>query len=108
VAVDGDGLESAPSVPIEVESEGYALSATARKDGVHLEWRMRSEEGYVNARVIRRGFLRDVELGSSREGRFVDATVSPNGTYRYIVVLEKDDGNKAAASSPVEIHIPDS
>jgi fibronectin type 3 domain-containing protein len=108
VAVDGDGLESAQSEPIEVESEGYALSATVRPDGIHLDWRMRSEEGFVSARVVRRGILRDVELGSTEEGRFVDSEVSPDGTYRYFVVLERDDGTEAAPSSPVEIHVPDS
>jgi len=107
VAVDEDGLESAPSDPIEVQSEGYALAATAREDGVHLEWRPRSEEGFVSARVVRRGFLGDVALGSSAEGRFVDTDVSSGSTYRYVVVLEKDDGSQAAPSSPVEIRVPD-
>jgi fibronectin type 3 domain-containing protein len=107
VVVDRDGLESAASKPIEVESEGYGLSATVRSDGVHLEWRPRSEEGFVGARVVRRGTLRDVELGSTNEARFVDTDVSPGETHRYFVVLKRDDGTEAAASSPVEIRIPD-
>jgi hypothetical protein len=107
MVVDRDGLESAASKPIEVESEGYGLSATVRSDGVHLEWRPRSDEGFVGARIVRRGLLRDDELGPTEEDHFIDTDVSPGETHRYFVVLQRDDGTEAAASSPVEIRIPD-
>lgn len=106
IALDRDGLESAPAEPIEVASEGYALTATARPDGVHLEWRARADEGFQRARIVRAGLLGAVELGVSESGSFVDRDVEPGGRYRYVVVLERGDATRAPPSSPVEIRIP--
>ena len=106
VALDRDGLESEPAESIEVESEGYGLSATARADGVHLEWNPRTEEGYRGGRITRTGLFQQKTLGFSPGSSFIDAEVSPGSTYRYYVVLEGFDQSLAPRSAPVEISIP--
>jgi fibronectin type 3 domain-containing protein len=107
VAIDRDGLESAPGDPIEVESERYGLSATVRPDGVHLEWRDRSEEGFRGGHVFRTALLQNKNLGFALENHFVDTAVRPGATYRYTVVLERIDQSLAPRSAPVEISIPE-
>jgi fibronectin type 3 domain-containing protein len=107
VAIDRDGLESAPGNPIEVESERYGLSATVRPDGVHLEWNDRSEEGFLGGHVFRTALLQNRNLGFSPENHFVDTEVRPGATYRYTVVLERDNQSLAPRSAPVEISIPE-
>jgi len=107
VAIDRDGLESAPGNPIEVESERYELSATVRPDGVHLEWSDRSEEGFLGGHVFRTALLQNKNLGFSLENRFVDTEVRPGATYRYTVVLERGNQSLAPRSAPVEISIPE-
>jgi len=107
VAIDRDGLESDPSDPIEVESEGYGLSATVRPDGVHLEWKDRSDEGFRGGHVFRTALLQNKNLGFSLENRFVDTEVRPGATYRYTVVLERLNQTLAPRSAPVEISIPE-
>ncbi len=107
VAIDRDGLESAPSNPIEVESERYGLSATVRPDGVHLEWKDRSEEGFRGGHVFRTALLQNKNLGFSLENHFVDTEVRPGATYRYTVVLERINQTLAPRSAPVEISIPE-
>jgi fibronectin type 3 domain-containing protein len=107
VAIDRDGLESAPGNPIEVESERYGLSATVRPDGVHLEWKDRSEEGFRGGHIFRTALLQNKNLGFSLENSFVDTEVRPGGTYRYTVVLERVDQTLAPRSAPVEISIPE-
>lgn len=107
VALDRDGLESAPAEPVEVRSEGYGLGAAARADGVHLTWNTRAEEGYSSARVVREGWIQSRELGFSESGEFVDPEVKPGSRYRYVVQLERLDGSRAPVSSPVEIEVPE-
>ncbi len=108
VALDRDGLESDPAEPVEVESEGYGLSATVRSDGVHLEWNPRTDEGYLGGRVTRFGLFQQKTLGFSAGNSFIDTDVRPGSTYRYFVVLEgSDDPEPTPRSSLVEISIPE-
>ena len=106
VAIDEDGLKSRRTQPIAVTSVGYAISATARTDGVHLAWNPRSEEGFRGAHVYRHGALSRSELGFSSDGSFVDAEARPGGRYRYTVVLERADRSLAPPSPIVEIQVP--
>jgi fibronectin type 3 domain-containing protein len=107
VAIDRDGLESDPANPIEVESEGYGLSATVRPDGVHLEWNGRVDEDFRRGHVFRTAFLQNKSLGFSLGNSFVDTEVRAGATYRYTVVLERTDQSLAPRSAPVEISIPE-
>ncbi len=106
IAVDRDGLDSEPAVPLRVRSVGYGLAASARPDGVHLAWDPRPAEGFRGARVFRHGRVRTRELGASEDGTWVDREVEPGTRYRYSVVLERPDGTRAPESSPVEILVP--
>jgi len=106
IAIDRDGLHSDPSDPIEVESEGYGLSATVRPDGVHLEWKERSEEGFRGGHVFRTALLQNKNLGFVAGNSFVDTDVRAGATYRYSVVLERADQSLAPRSAPIEISIP--
>jgi fibronectin type 3 domain-containing protein len=106
VALDRDGLDSEPSVPLRVQSVGYGLSASVKPDGVHLAWDPRQDEGFRAARVYRHEWLRTRELGTSPEGSWIDREVEPGGRYRYNVVLERPDGRRAPPSSAVEIIVP--
>jgi fibronectin type 3 domain-containing protein len=105
-ARDRDGLESAAAEPIVVESEGYALAATVRSDGIHLEWNPRTGEGYHGARIFLRRGLGQKELAFVEGSRYVHTDVKPGGRYRYTVVLERADASQAPASSPVEMEVP--
>jgi hypothetical protein len=107
VAIDGDDLESAPAEPLAVVSEAYDLRASAQPDGVHLEWKSRSDEGYHGARVVREGRLRDREFRVFGAGRWIDSDVKPGARYRYRVILVRPDGSLAPRSAPVEIRVPD-
>jgi len=106
VARDRDGLESAAAEPIVVESEGYALAATVRPDGIHLEWNPRTGEGYHGARIFLQRGLAQKELAFVEGSRYVHADVEPGGRYRYTVVLERADASQAPISSPVQITVP--
>lgn len=108
VAVDRDGLESAPAEPIELESEGYALSARVEAGGVALRWNPRREEGWERARVQRSGRLQTRDLGVVEGDRYVDTEVAPGDRYLYTVVLERGDSTRAPPSRPVEVVIPES
>jgi fibronectin type 3 domain-containing protein len=105
-AFDRDGLESAPSDPVAVRSEGYDLRASALADGVHLEWNPRADEGYREARVFRRTRLNRREFPPVAGSAFVDADVKPGRSYRYSVTLISEDGAPAPRSAPIEVQIP--
>ena len=107
VAIDRDGLESGPANPIGVESERYGLSATARPDGIHLEWNDRADEGFRGGHVFRTAFLQNKNLGCSLGNSFVDTEVRAGATYSYTVVLERADQSLAPRSAPVEISTPE-
>jgi fibronectin type 3 domain-containing protein len=102
VAFDADGLESAPSDPVRMSGEDYDLVARPTKGGIALRWKPRAGEGFTAARVYRLGRLRRRELARVAEDRFVDADVESGRTYRYAVVLERDDGTRAPPSAVVE------
>lgn len=106
IAFDFDGLESAPSDPVEVRGEGYELDAIPEATRIALSWNPRREEGFEGARVYRMGLFRRQELARVEGRDFVDADVEPGRTYRYSVVLERPDGTRAPASSVVEAAIP--
>jgi fibronectin type 3 domain-containing protein len=106
VAIDRDGLESAAAEPISVQSEGYALAATVRSEGVHLQWKPRSEEGYRGARIFLLGTLGQTELAFVKGSSYVHTDVKAGRRYRYAVTLERSDASPAPSSSPVEIRIP--
>ncbi len=107
VAVDQDGLASEPTQPIAVTSVGYEVRATVRKDGVHLAWNPRTEEGHRGAHVFSHGTLTRSEIGFVEGASFVDGNAKPGGRYRYTVLLERADGKLAPPSSPVEIRVPE-
>ncbi len=106
VAIDADGLESAPSDPVEVHGEDYHLAAGPAEGGIALSWNLRREEGYQAARVYRVGRLRRTELARVDGDAFVDASAEPGRTYHYAVVLEREDGTRAPASAVVEAALP--
>lgn len=106
VASDGDGLESAPSDPIAVQSEGYGLRATPEPDGVHLQWYPRDDEGYAGARVIRHGKLRQREFPPIEGSEFIDSDVVAARRYVYSVVLLDSEGHPAPPSNTIEVTIP--
>jgi fibronectin type 3 domain-containing protein len=106
VAHDRDGLESAAAEPTVVESEGYALAATLRPDGIHLEWNPRTGEGYHGARIFLHRRLGQKELAFVEGSRHVHTDIKPGARYRYTVVLERADASQAPPSSPVEIAVP--
>lgn len=106
-AIDRDGLVSAPSRSIEVDSVDYGLEARVEADGVHLSWNPRDGEGFLGAHVSREGRVQRTHLGFSSDGRFVDPDVAPGGHYAYTVVLEHADETLAPRSERVDVQVPD-
>jgi fibronectin type 3 domain-containing protein len=106
VAVDGDGLQSAPSEPIGVESLGYGLSARAESDGVHLRWNPRTAEGFRGARIVRTRWLAGQDLAFVESDAYVDRDAKPGARYRYVVILERPDATRAPPSVPVAVEVP--
>ena len=72
-ALDRDGLTSNSAEAIEIDCESYDLSATARPDGVHLEWNPRSNEGFRGAQVTRTTGLRTKHFGFQSGNQFHDS-----------------------------------
>jgi len=106
IAIDEDGLESDPAQPITVTSVGYDFHATAGADGVRLAWNPRTDEGYRGAHVFSHGTFTRSEIGFVKGASFVDSSAKPGGSYRYTVVLEREDASLAPPSAPVEIRVP--
>jgi hypothetical protein len=106
IAVDRDGLESRPSIPIRVESEDYELQAATGPAGVSLRWHASPEE-FPEARVARSSWLGARDLGRTQNGSFVDADVEPGRSYSYVVVLIRPDGSEAPPSDPLEVRVPE-
>jgi hypothetical protein len=106
IASDGDGLESAPSTPRVVQSEGYGLRATPGPEGVHLQWYPRDDEGYAGARVYRHGILNQREFPPVGGSEFIDSDVVAARRYVYSVVLLDSEGHPAPRSKPIEVTIP--
>lgn len=106
IALDRDGLVSAESTPVAAVSAGYALSAVARSDGVHLSWNPRADEGWHATHIFRGGAFGQAQIGVSFEGEFHDSLAQLGRRYVYSVALVRPDGSLGPASSPVEITIP--
>lgn len=106
VAVDRDGLESRPSEPVATSGVRYGLAAEVEGDGIHLSWDPRRDEGFASARVERESWFGRRSLGTSETGHFVDHSVEPGGTYRYVAVLLRPDTSEAPASRPLAVHVP--
>jgi fibronectin type 3 domain-containing protein len=102
VAFDRDGLESAPSDPIRVESVDYALEALPQGDAIRLRWNPEVQRGFAAARVLRGGFFGAREIARVSSEGFVDRDVEPGHRYRYLVVLIREDGSEAPPSEAVE------
>jgi fibronectin type 3 domain-containing protein len=107
VAFDGDGLESGPSDPIEVESVGYGLRAEAQEGAIHLHWSPEVQEGFAAARVLRERTFGSDEIARVPEEGFVDREVKPGRRYRYLVILVREDGSEAPPSKVVEAIAPE-
>jgi hypothetical protein len=105
--LDRDGLMSTDSLPTSVTGDGYEARATFTGEGVYLEWNPRAEEGFVDALVERRGWLEPSRVYRSSSGSLLDEEVTPGRRYEYVVSLERLDGNRAPASRPIEIQLPE-
>ncbi len=106
VALDRDGLESAPSDALRVQSVGYELEARPVSGGVRLAWRARPEEGLDRATVLRGTRLGAREIARVTGSEFVDRDVVPGASYRYQVVLETEERRPAPPSRWVEVSLP--
>jgi len=111
VAFDNDQLESEPSQPLHLTSEGYGLTAKVDGNAVSLRWKPRADEGFTGARILRTSRL---SLRGKSEVVHVlepvdhvrDETTKSGKRYVYQVVLERADGETAPPSTPVEVSIP--
>jgi fibronectin type 3 domain-containing protein len=107
VAVDADGLESAPSDPVVVTGVDYGLGARVEGGAVRLHWDPALQAQFAAARVMRLGRLGDRELGRATAAEWVDPDVSPGDTHRYVVVAVRADGSEAPPSNPLEVRVPE-
>jgi hypothetical protein len=108
VAFDAAGLESDATDRLRVVSDGYRLAAEVRDGAVHLRWAPVAPAGFTSARIFREGWMGRREIGRTAAGEFVDPDVEPGDTYRYVVVLESDDGRRAPPSTPLEVRVAES
>ena len=108
LAIDRDGLESHSAEWVEVESDGYELSATAGPDSVRIEWNARESEGYRATRLTRsEGILVPNHETTAEGGRWVDRDVKSGHRYRYEAVLLGSNGVEAPPSRPIEVWVPE-
>lgn len=108
VAIDADGLESAPAPPVEVTAADYELELRPVDGGVEIRFDPREDEGYRAARVYRVGRLRSRLLATVTDGRFLDPGPHPPGrTVRYRVVLVGPDDRAAPPSRVVSLRLPE-
>ena len=104
VAFDRDGLVSAPSVFLEVESIGYAAAGELTEEGVLLRWADTTQSELAETRILRVGTLSREEVARVSESRFLDTTPAPSaGSYRYQLVGVRQDGSLAPPSAVIEI-----
>ncbi len=107
VAFDGDGLESDPSDPVEVESVGYGLRARPQEGGIYLTWDAEVQQGFATARILRERIFGSDEIARVPSEGFVDSDVQPGRSYRYQVILVREDGSEAPPSAVVEASVPE-
>ena len=106
-AFDSDGMTSGASEPVLARAIGYDLRASARSDGkVELRWDERLHARFGRARVLREGFFGARMLAEVPRASYVDETTTPGRSYRYRVVLVREDGSEAPPSAPFEIAVP--
>jgi len=108
VAVDADGLESNPAMPVAIVSVGYGLEATPAENRVLLQWDAETAAPFRGGYVYRHEGFGRRNLGFTTESQFVDPEVQAGARYRYTVVLERPDASLAPPSQPVEVEIPPS
>jgi uncharacterized protein len=108
VAIDRDGLESAPSDPVEVVAPGYGLEARAEDGGVRLRWAAADDDAFQSARVMRDGRFGAREIARVQGHEYLDREVDPGQTYHYTIILVGRDGREALPSEQVEVRVPKS
>jgi fibronectin type 3 domain-containing protein len=106
VAFDSDGLVSASSEPVRVRGVGYGLEAKVRGGRVELRWDERLHERFGSARVLRDGFFGARQLAEVPRPFYSDEGVARGRTYRYRVILLRDDDTEAPPSAYVEVSVP--
>ncbi len=106
VAVDRDGLESEPSQPIPAPGVGYDWLVTAASDAITLRWDPRTDEGFVRAHVTRTNGVWRSDSVTVESAEYTDRDVVPGRTYRYQILLERDEGRAAPPSRPVVVTVP--
>jgi fibronectin type 3 domain-containing protein len=104
VAVDRDGLVSAPSDAVQVAAASYGLEARAESEGVRLRWNALADGAAI--RVLRAGRLRAREIARVRGNEYLDRDARPGRSYRYSVVLVREGGGEAPPSEPAQISLP--
>ena len=107
IAIDSDGLVSAPSDPVSATAPGYGLEAFAEEAGVRLRWAAAGNAGFASARVLRDGRFGAREIARVTGSEYLDRDVEAGESYRYTVVLLGDDGREALPSEPVEVAVPE-
>ena len=104
VAFDRDGLVSAPSEFLPVDSIGYAASGQLTDEGVVLRWAASTQAELAETRILRVGTLSREEVARVSEAGFLDTTPTPSGgSYRYQLVGIRPDGTEAPPSAVIEI-----
>ena len=106
IAVDLDGLESGPSTPVSAVGVGYEWHASVSPREVRLSWNPRIAEGFVRAHITRTSGLWRERTFASDTAELRDPDVTPGQTYRYRIQLERKDGTRAPASTPIAIDVP--
>ena len=106
IAIDSDGLVSAPSDPVAATAPGYGLEAFAEEAGVRLRWAAAGGAGFASARVLRDGRFGAREIARVTGSEYLDRDVEAGESYRYTVVLIGDDGREALPSERVEVAVP--
>jgi fibronectin type 3 domain-containing protein len=80
-AIDGDGLESALSPAVEIDTLDLALELAQGPSGQELRWQPERTQGWPALRIVeRRPILPDVELGITRTDTFLPVRLGP-GTH---------------------------
>lgn len=105
MAFDRDGLESAPSDPLVVESLGFGLQAEVEGGDVHLRWDPAAQAPFAETRILLEG-LRTRELGRVASEGFVDRRPPP-GRRRYRLIGVRPDGRESPLSAVVEVEVPE-
>ena len=107
VALDRDGLESAPSAEIEVESVAYGLTATVGNGAIELSWSAGVQAGLAETRVLSVGTFGTRELGRSRTPGFTVPDAQPGASYRFRIVGVREDDSEAPPSREVRTRMPE-